>query len=397
MYLPVMLRFLFYNHIYAYHFRMQYVLFLMALLLVTTHADVFTSIADMQALLHSEKSIFAILTKYIENEENRLEHLKNLIKARNEEAMKMDIKDFTNPVNAFLFIKKKIFNWKRIEQAVLMNNPRSFLESIAQKNYGFRYPTQEDLTGAAMGLLRLQDTYKLDTTELADGRIYKTQGNYTFSDPDHPRARGNVKFYEDLLAKGGVKMADMKRSIGRIVNQRPASVLGNEERVIYEALCRNEVPVIEKDISKLYCYYKRDRPYLVYAPIKVEIKGYNPLAVLFKDVISDEEIRVLEELAIPRLARAAVHDSSSGKRVHATYRISKRAWLGGWEHEVADRLNKRIDMMTNLEMATAEPLQVQNYGIGGHYRPHFDYVENVETASFKLPESGNRIATVLFY
>ena len=40
---------------------------------------------------------------------------------------------------------------------------------------------KEDLTGAAIGLLRLQDTYRLDTHDLAEGRIYKEQGNYTFS------------------------------------------------------------------------------------------------------------------------------------------------------------------------------------------------------------------------
>ncbi|KAK6048730.1 hypothetical protein COOONC_13765 [Cooperia oncophora] len=89
-----------------------------------------------------------------------------------------------------------------------------------------------------------------------------------FSEPNHPRAKGNVKFYEELLEKEGVKKADMRRPVGRPLNERPQSVLGNKERTIYEALCRNEVPVSEKDISKLYCYYKRDRPYLVYAPIK---------------------------------------------------------------------------------------------------------------------------------
>ncbi|XGW15608.1 hypothetical protein V3C99_001231 [Haemonchus contortus] len=216
-------------------------------------------------------------------------------------------------------------------------------------------------------------------------------------EPNHPRAKGNIKFYEDYLAKEGVKSYDMRRSLGRVVNERPQSVLGNEERTIYEALCRNEVPVSEKDISKLYCYYKRDRPYLVYAPIKVEIKRFNPLAVLFKEIMSDEEIRIVEELALPRLARATVHDSTSGKLVHATYRISKSAWLKGWEHEVLDRLNKRIDMMTNLEMETAEELQTQNYGIGGHYDPHFDHARKEETESFKSLGTGNRVATVLIY
>ncbi|KHJ76325.1 hypothetical protein OESDEN_24055, partial [Oesophagostomum dentatum] len=97
------------------------------------------------------------------------------------------------------------------------------------------------------------------------------------------------------------------------------------------------------------------------------------------------------------LARATVHDAATGKLVTATYRISKSAWLKGWEHEVVERVNKRLDMMTNLEMETAEELQIANYGIGGHYDPHFDHARKEETKSFETLGTGNRIATVLIY
>ena len=189
----------------------------------------------------------------------------------------------------------------------------------------------------------------------------------------------------------------MRKNLPAIQNRRPDSVLGNTERTMYEALCRKEVPVSQKDISRLYCYYKRDRPFLVYAPIKVEIKRFNPLAVLFKDVISDDEVATIQELAKPKLARATVHDSATGKLVTATYRISKSAWLKEWEHEVVERVNKRIELMTNLEMETAEELQIANYGIGGHYDPHFDHAKKEESKSFESLGTGNRIATVLFY
>ncbi|RCN52652.1 tetratricopeptide repeat protein [Ancylostoma caninum] len=434
---------------------------LMALLCASVQADLFTSVAEMQGLLDSEKAIPAVLYKYIEDEQSRLIQLRELAREyqrKNEAAIKTGVQDISNP----------IFDWKAIESKMLSNKANDFIERISNANYGIRYPTEEDLTGAAIGLLRLQDTYRLDTKDLAQGRIYKDQGNYTFDagdcftiakaayndgdyyhvimwmeealkrleqeeeptadreevleylsyslykqgnlkhalqlieelyklNPQHPRAKGNIKWYEDLLAQEGVKKADMRRSFGRIVNERPISVLGNEERTIYEALCRNEVPVSEKELSKLYCYYKRDRPYLVYAPIKVEIKRFNPLAVLFKDVISDEEVEQIQELAKPKLARATVHDAASGKLVTATYRISKSAWLKDWEGEVVERVNKRIDLMTNLEMETAEELQIANYGIGGHYDPHFDHARKEETKSFESLGTRNRIATVLFY
>lgn len=53
--------------------------------------------------------------------------------------------------------------------------------------------------------------------------------------------------------------------------------------------------------------------------------------------------------------------------------------------------------MTGLTTATAEELQVVNYGIGGHYEPHFDFARREETNAFQSLGTGNRIATVLFY
>ena len=73
------------------------------------------------------------------------------------------------------------------------------------------------------------------------------------------------------------------------------------------------------------------------------------------------------------------------------------AWLKGTEDEVVQRVNNRLEHMTNLEMETAEELQIANYGIGGHYDPHFDFARKEETKAFSDLGTGNRIATVLFY
>lgn len=48
-------------------------------------------------------------------------------------------------------------------------------------------------------------------------------------------------------------------------------------------------------------------------------------------------------------------------------------------------------------MATAEELQIANYGLGGQYEPHFDFARREETDAFRDLGSGNRIATWLTY
>ena len=43
-----------------------------------------------------------------------------------------------------------------------------------------------------------------------------------------------------------------------------------------------------------------------------------------------------------------------------------------------------------------EQLQIANYGIGGHYEPHFDHASDHEDKFTDLG-LGNRIATILYY
>lgn len=51
------------------------------------------------------------------------------------------------------------------------------------------------------------------------------------------------------------------------------------------------------------------------------------------------------------------------------------AWLKETAHPIIGRLDQRIALLTSLNVQPpyAEYLQVVNYGIGGHYEPHFDH------------------------
>jgi prolyl 4-hydroxylase len=433
------------------------------------YADLFTSIADLQKLLAVEKNIPELINSYIATENDRLDQLKNFVSKYkdNNDDLHKNMNIVTNPINAFRMIKRLTNAWKELEEKMRNDHAEEFLNNVTNSELHI-FPKDEDLAGAAIGILRLQDTYRLDTHELANGYVQKIKISkplsahdcfeigrmaynvedyyhtllwmgealeriksedpptaaesdileyYAFAlykqdnvkrallatdrlyeiHPTHSRAKGNIKWYEDQLAAEGVKKSEYRKKVPPLINIRPVDNFESTERSVYEALCRNEIPVSIKETSKLYCYYKMDRPYLRYAPFKIEILRFNPLAVLFKNVVSDSEVETIQGLAKPKLARATVQNSQTGQLETASYRISKSAWLKGTEDAVVERINKRLEQMTNLEMETAEELQIANYGIGGHYDPHFDFARKEETKAFSDLGTGNRIATVLFY
>lgn len=66
-----------------------------------------------------------------------------------------------------------------------------------------------------------------------------------------------------------------------------------------------------------------------------------------------------------------MQNHKTGELEVANYRISKSSWLKDEDHEIVRTIGKRVEDMTSLTVSTAEELQVVNYGIGGHYEPHF--------------------------
>ncbi|XP_075974422.1 prolyl 4-hydroxylase subunit alpha-1-like isoform X2 [Anticarsia gemmatalis] len=213
-------------------------------------------------------------------------------------------------------------------------------------------------------------------------------------EPKHTRAKGNVPHYQKSIAE---EEARLRKETGAEKQEETKELTGYaKERKTYEALCRGDMDVPVEISSRLTCrYMTENHPFLKIAPIKMEMMYLKPDIVLFHDVLSDNEIETIKQMARPRFKRAVVHDPRTGELVPAHYRISKSAWLKDGEHEIVARVSRRVTHMTGLDMASAEELQVVNYGIGGHYEPHYDFARKRESAFTK--DGGNRIATVLFY
>nr|CAD2192638.1 unnamed protein product [Meloidogyne enterolobii] len=222
-------------------------------------------------------------------------------------------------------------------------------------------------------------------------------------DPLYPNATNNSKLIEQELLDNGVAKEDFRINIPplNITRTNNASNLFPAYRKAYEELCRGEKEINTTEISQLYCYYKMDCSFLRLAPIKVEIVRYDPLAVIFRNVIGDGEIEIMKNISLPNLTISRVQDPATGEAVLTKYRISKNAWINEKSHAIVEQLYKRLRLMTNLNMTSAEPFQMGNYGIGGQYEPHFDFSRDFEavnsTKGHQNMGIGNRIATVLIY
>lgn len=134
--------------------------------------DFFTSVGQMTDLLFTEKDLVLSLKDYIKAEERKLHKLKlwaDRLESLSSAATKDPERFLGNPVNAFKLIKRLNSEWSDLEALVLTDTSDGFISNLTiQRQY---FPTDEDQTGAANALIRLQDTYQLDTETISTGRL----------------------------------------------------------------------------------------------------------------------------------------------------------------------------------------------------------------------------------
>ncbi|XP_013142463.1 PREDICTED: prolyl 4-hydroxylase subunit alpha-2-like [Papilio polytes] len=388
--------------------RCKYFLYAICLAILDTwslsRAELFTAISEVEPLLETHKRIIDDLDDYIQKEEKRLYILKkhlNLYKKEHGMAME-DIPNYLgNPINAFTLIKRLTTDLDFIEKSIKIGT--EYIKNITVNHADVKYPTLEDLSGAAQALTRLQDTYQLDIGELADGRLngvvystpmsagdcyelgrtlynekdysnslrwmlealrkYKEENEtYDFTEvdileyisfshyllgevqhalqwtrkllalePQHPRARGNVPHFQKTIAEADARMKRRRRGdTGEDDEEdsQPMSYL-SKERKVYEALCRGEMEIPSEISRRLKCrYLTENHPFLKLAPIKMEQMYLSPDIVVFHQVLSDEEIEHIKDMAKPRKEENAFKKSSGNRIATVLFYMSEVAQGG---------------------------------------------------------------------
>lgn len=448
------------------------------------HAEFFTSMANMEHLVLTEKYMLSSLKNYVESEEERLASLKKFMLHVDESLRYVNETDIGkylgNPVNSYLLLKRFNVDWRNLENLLTLDHAEDFTAAYDEMRPYF--PSDEDYEGAMTALFRLQDTYNLPSQKLAKGiipgvvqsspqaldpnEIFELGRHaYNLNDWTHSRdwmrtalaeIRGDSSVSADqtatvldYLAYSEFKSGNVKEAFQ--LTQELAKLNPGEKRIFhnleyyrqelrksqstgkrgdlgllddtdfyiknkhaqayteseasrkktnlqdYEKLCRGEVRRQSKrEQSKMKCWYKTNNPLLKYKPQKVERVWFIPEIFLFHDILTEREMELMKQNAYPKLSRATIQDPVTGKLRYANYRVSKSAWLSPSDYGFVRKMAKRSEAITGLNMRSAEQLQIANYGIGGHYEPHFDHAREDEDKFTDLG-LGNRIATMLFY
>ncbi|VFV19280.1 prolyl 4-hydroxylase subunit [Lynx pardinus] len=388
--------------------------------------DTFSALTSVARALAPERRLLGLLRRYLRGEEARLRDLTRfydkVLSLHEDSATPV-----SNPLLAFTLIKRLQSDWRNVVHSLeASENIRALKDGYEKVEQDL--PAFEDLEGAARALMRLQDVYMLNVKGLARGVFQRVTGSavtdlysprrlfsltaddcfqvgkagnvscalslsreFLLYSPDNKRMSRNVLKYEKLLAESPTRV------VSEAVIQRP-NVPHLQTRDTYEGLCQTlgSQPT-HYQIPSLYCSYETNSsPYLLLQPIRKEVIHLEPYVVLYHDFVNDLEAQKIRGLAEPWLQRSVV--ASGEKQLPVEYRISKSAWLKDTVDPLLVTLDHRIGALTGLDVQPpyAEYLQVVNYGIGGHYEPHFDHATSPTSPLYRM-KSGNRVATFMIY
>ncbi|XP_027629950.1 prolyl 4-hydroxylase subunit alpha-3 isoform X1 [Tupaia chinensis] len=386
---------------------------LLAVLLVlgtgdTTRAaareDTFSALTSVARALVPERQLLGLLRRYLRGEEARLRDLTRFY----DKVLSLHEDSATpvaNPLLAFTLIKRLQSDWRNVVHSLEAR------ENIQALKDGYEkveqdLPAFEDLEGAARALMRLQDVYMLNVKGLARGVFQRVTGS-AVTDLYSPRRLFPLTA-DDCFQVGKVAydMGDYYHAIPWL-EEAVSLFRGSygewkteDEASLEDALDHLAFAYFQPthyQIPSLYCSYETNSsPYLLLQPVRKELIHLEPYIALYHDFVSDSEAQKIRALAEPWLQRSVV--ASGEKQLQVEYRISKSAWLKDTVDPMLVTLDHRIAALTGLDVQPpyAEYLQVVNYGIGGHYEPHFDHATSPSSPLYRM-KSGNRVATFMIY
>ncbi|XP_030372844.1 prolyl 4-hydroxylase subunit alpha-2-like [Scaptodrosophila lebanonensis] len=398
------------------------------------------SVAGMKPLLEMETVLIAELAKYGNSLKQKIDTIESFLsETRSKQAQwQKDREQYvSNPLNGFALIRRLHEDWSFME--LFMKTPLGSSEQQTMNEVLEDAPTIDDMHDALTSMQRIQESYDLKASDMANGVLGGVQSQFQLNALDcwmigsfwyaHNKYYQSSKWLEMAIeqfiitrdiepyeriydlneallyknyARTLIKRGQSRTALNAIQKvadsnvdlwllrrelEESDSVYDFESRyvkspaTIIEKGCRGQLPLN----PKLKCHYQTSTNFfLKLAPFKVEMLSLDPYVAFYHDVIYDSEIAHFKALHPSSLRSADPFRQSGGN----TDQTLKYAWV-----EDVNTLNVRIGDMTGLDVEHDTGLRVSNYGLGGHFGLKAD----------NLPENeiekalGDRLTTTTFF
>ncbi|XP_071142096.1 prolyl 4-hydroxylase subunit alpha-3-like [Mytilus edulis] len=134
-------------------------------------------------------------------------------------------------------------------------------------------------------------------------------------------------------------------------------------------------------------------------PIKVEYINKSPMILVVHDIISQNLIEKLKGFSNQLHRSKVLSDDSLLRHVDSSDRTSSTFnFMDDMDDPDIIKFNDLLERLTGLRtnIRQADHLQIVNYGIGGEYQPHFDWLDET-LLSGVLHTATNRVLTIILY
>ena len=414
----------------------------------TSVGDMYASAQRMEILLHLELQFL----KYFEPQAQDLPHAAtindNFVTCLQHcsNYTKNAASYFSNPLNGYLFLRRFNADWPQFLKdmfgsdipSTISDEARSFIDLVHSQEGG-------EVEGALLALFRLQMMYTVPASELvhgnqiwppvsvdyttstaynlcesalqlgyvdlAQGWLLEAMDSQTTPVADHTQLNTLLKAIKELKRFRPNSDEEWSKVVNTYLSASPLLSNNNvgrdsmggikldsrDQKTIHPypdfvaTLCAGTSSGETLPLSAQHiCRYDRTSPYGILRPVKEEILSYDPWVVLYHDVLTVWQVNTVVDLSKHDLRRAGV--SNKGQREICPNRIASSSWLHEDNNEVLKGISFKTNIITGLNLDTAENLQVANYGMGGFYNSHYDAYQDGIPREF-----GNRIATAMFY
>jgi len=385
-------------------------------------SETYTSFVQLKHLLKTEVLLVEILETFVPAAIQEKDAIKTFILDYKERHVNpVEDEEFLScPTNAYRLIKKLTHDFRKIVEALghTFDNHHNEVWNKFRK----LLPSYNDIDGAAMALIRIQATYKIDARDMAVGLTSDVCnqweltaddcfeiGQAAYRAHDFKSALDWFDVTLDILDaeyEEGVDLPEADREAFRymagalhqagqidvaVVYMKewltidPHNLPAKEMKQLYEKdLQRQENSDDEgsseeegdeefaedaaytalcrgeniKTSANLVCRYKHTTPFFHLRPLKEETLSYDPYVATFHDIAVEGEMVQIKEIATKYLTRSAIYNVKE-KMEGADYRVSSSAWLGDGVAPELESLSQRIAAAIGLSLETADSLQVR--------------------------------------